>query len=428
MERSLEPDQSDPSDQPARPRRRPRRDRRQPQPSLLSRLLVSTSTKTLLIVLGAAIAGTLLLTLAGALLGSPRAAEAEPTPTASVDPLALAFPFQLDRPLVAWFAPAGDVYDALPTGTRYRPLAHYGGEWVQVEVPDVGEFWLRASDLPTPTLELDTLPDLMPKPSSFHMYAPTTGETLQSIAQRGGSDPALIALYNNLGGVQVNNRLLIIPQVAGRSSDLPATVLAPTAGPPDQPQVALTIDLEIGNERVQQLLDALRAEQVQVTIFALGAWMEQHPDLVRQIIADGHELASHSYSHADFRTLSDAAIAEELRRTEEIARQHGGTTRPYFRPPYGSYDQRVLATVAAQGYISVMWNVDSQDSVGAAKTPEFLVESITAALPPEQLPGAIILSHCCNTHHALPDALPAILQRFREHGIAVRPVRDILAP
>ncbi len=404
--------------------RQARHARRRPSP--LSRLLADTSTHTLLLVLGSAVAGTLLLVVAGSLLSRPRAAEAEPTPTAETDALATDFPFLLERPTVAWFAPAGDVFDALPADTCYRPLAHYGGAWVQVELPEQGTYWLRASDLPTLTLKLDTLPDLMPPASSYQMYLPAPGETLHTIAAQGGSDPALIALYNHLDSVQVGHRLLIIPQIAGRSSTLPPTVLAATAGATDQPRVALTIDLEIGDERAQQLLNVLRAEQVQVTIFALGSWMEQHPDLVRQIIADGHELASHSYSHADFRTLDTAEIAEELRRTEEIAQQHGGTTRPFFRPPYGAYNSRVLEAVAAQGYISVLWNVDSQDSIGAPKTPEFLVESITAALPPDQLPGAIILSHCCNANHALPDALPAIMQRFRELGIEVRPVSDVL--
>ncbi len=412
-------------------RRRPRRSRR--QIPVLPQILAGTSTTTLLIGLGIGMASIILLIIVGALFGGSdarTAAEATATPLAltttptTFDP---AFPLRLERPIVAWFAPAGDVFDALPTGTSYRAIAHYGAEWVQIELAnEQGTFWVRSGDIPP--LPLDGLPDLMPPASSYQMYLPEAGETVHAVAERGGSEPALLKLYNNLNSMQVGNRPLIVPQVGGRGSTLPATVIALSAGNPSRPYVALTIDLKAGDERVTQLLATLREEQVRVTFFVLGQWVEQHPELVRQIIADGHELANHSYSHPDFRSLSESQIAAELNRTEALVRELGGTTRPYFRPPYGAYNQRVIEAVAAQGYLSVLWNVDSQDTVEGAKTPEFLLASLTAALPPEALSGAIILTHCCHNHHPLPDVLFAALHRFRELGLEVRTLSEVLEP
>lgn len=411
-------------------RRRPRRSRR--QIPVLPQILAGTSTTTLLIGLGIVMASIILLVIVGALFGGSdarTAAEATATPltfTATPADFDPAFPLQLERAVVAWFAPAGDVFDALPKGTRYRAIARYGVEWVQVELAEQGTFWVRSGDIPP--LPLDSLPDLMPPASSYQMYLPEEGETVYAVAERGGSEPALLMRYNNLTSVQVGNRPLIVPQVAGRGSTLPTTVIAPNAGNPSRPYVALTIDLEVGDERVPQLLATLREQQVRVTFFVLGQWVEQHPQLVRQIIADGHELANHSYSHPDFRSLSDAQIAAELARTEALVQELGGTTRPYFRPPYGAYNQRVLEAVAAQGYLLVMWNVDSQDAVGSPKTAELMLTSLTATLPPEALAGAIILTHCCNTHHPLPDVLFAALDRFRAMGIEVRTLSSVLEP
>ncbi len=102
----------------------------------------------------------------------------------------------------------------------------------------------------------------------------------------------------------------------------------------------------------------------------------------------------------------------------------GVTTRPLFRPPYGAYDERVLDTVIGEGYLPIYWTLDSLDSVGEPKTPEFLIERVTNALTPEQLRGAIILAHCGSAPTA--DALPQILDRFAEMGLEVKTVSEVL--
>jgi peptidoglycan/xylan/chitin deacetylase (PgdA/CDA1 family) len=222
-------------------------------------------------------------------------------------------------------------------------------------------------------------------------------------------------------------RPLIVPRLDGASNALPPTPLLIKQGRSDQPYVALTIDLEIGDTGVSQLLDTLRQHDVQLTIFVLAPWVEQHPDLARRIVAEGHELASHSLTHADFRTLSNEQIIHELAETERIVQEvTGTTTRPYFRPPYGAYDERVLLTVIEQGYLPVYWSIDSQDSLGAAKSPDFVLQQLTDSVPPEEMPGQILLAHCCNNHHTIIEALPAILERFEQMGIEVRTLSEVL--
>jgi peptidoglycan/xylan/chitin deacetylase (PgdA/CDA1 family) len=166
---------------------------------------------------------------------------------------------------------------------------------------------------------------------------------------------------------------------------------------------------------------------VQITFFLTGRWIRENPELARQIVADGHEIANHSFSHPDFTTLSDAEILAELRTTEQAMQEVTGvTTKPYFRPPYGAYDARVLNLVIAEGYLPIYWTLDSLDSVGEPKTPAFLVERIIGGLTPADQHGAIILAHCGS--QATAEALPTVLDRYAAMGIEVRPLSDVLGP
>jgi peptidoglycan/xylan/chitin deacetylase (PgdA/CDA1 family) len=258
-----------------------------------------------------------------------------------------------------------------------------------------------------------------------HSVAPD--ETLAAIAQRGGSSADLIRSYNRLRVTPPPGRPLIVPRLAGYERALPPAALLVTRGDISRPTVALTFDAGGGSAPVPAILAALRERDVQVTFFLTGNWATENPDLVRRIVADGHELANHSLTHTDFTSLSDTEIHEELRATEQIIQDiSGATTRPFFRPPYGAYNERVLLATIEQGYLPIYWTLDSLDSVGEPKTPAFLLERITGSRPVADLRGAIILAHCGS--QATADALPAILDRFDALGLEVRPLSEVLGP
>jgi len=253
------------------------------------------------------------------------------------------------------------------------------------------------------------------------------GETLETIAANGGSTPELLASYNRLSGPPPPGRALIVPQLAGQSSALENTPILLQRGRDDKPWVALTLDAGASAAPVPRMLQTLREHNVQITFFLTGAWIEENPDLAKQIVADGHEIANHTFTHPDLTNLDEQSIRKELADTEALMQQTtGATTRPLFRPPFGAYDQRVLRIVQSEGYLPIYWTLDSLDSVGEPKTPDFLLERITGKLTPEQLRGAIILAHCGSEPTA--DALPRILDRFAELGFEVKKVSEVLGP
>lgn len=281
---------------------------------------------------------------------------------------------------------------------------------------------------PTPSPTVTPAPTSTPAPPAAAGYAGhvvAEGETLERIAAAGGSTPDSIRSYNRLRGDPAQGRALIVPRLEGRTSALENQGILVRRGPAERPWVALTLDAGAGSEPVPGILQTLRERKVAITFFLTGQWIRDNPDLVRQIVADGHEIANHTFSHPDLTRLSDGRIRDELAQTEAQLQEVAGVgARPFFRPPYGAYNERVLEVAQRAGYLPVYWTLDSLDSIGEPKTPAFLLERVTAKLAPAQLRGAIILAHCGSA--ATAQALPSILDRFAAMGFEVKTLSEVL--
>lgn len=126
--------------------------------------------------------------------------------------------------------------------------------------------------------------------------------------------------------------------------------------------IIFTFDCGAGTQSLQAILSTLAAYRVKGTFFMTGKWAAANPAAVRQIAGDGHEIFNHTYAHPYLTQISNEQIITELQQAEAvISSLTGRTTHPYFRPPYGNRDARVLQVAAAQGYQSVYWTVDALD-------------------------------------------------------------------
>lgn len=199
-------------------------------------------------------------------------------------------------------------------------------------------------------------------------------------------------------------------------------------GSPDRRFIALSFDAGSDAGYTSQILDTLRAEGIVASFGITGRWSEQHPALLRRIVAEGHHLINHTYDHGSFTgvSTSSAPLSAEARhrqldRTAEVVRSIAGVEfGPYFRPPYGDYDASVNADVAARGYTwNVMWTVDSLgwNGLGAAA----IVDRCLA----RAAPGAIYIFHVGSQSQDGP-ALQPIIQGFRAQGYAMGTVAALL--
>jgi peptidoglycan/xylan/chitin deacetylase (PgdA/CDA1 family) len=141
---------------------------------------------------------------------------------------------------------------------------------------------------------------------------------------------------------------------------------------------------------------------------------------VRAIVAAGHRLGNHSYSHPYLTQKSDAQIAAELARAEAAIRANGGTsTAPLFRFPYGDRNSRTIAAVNASGYTCVRWTVDTLGWKGTTKggiTAQTVIDRVLTGAKP----GAIVMMHVgANPDDGTTldaDALPTVIAQLKGRG------------
>ena len=122
---------------------------------------------------------------------------------------------------------------------------------------------------------------------------------------------------------------------------------------------ALTFDDGPG-QYTASLLDLLAQRGIVATFFVLGQNAERRPALITRMLAEGHEVANHSYSHADMRRLKPETQLLEMKKTLDLLRSFGAEVR-YFRPPYGRYSPETAAKAETLGMTLMLWSLDSQD-------------------------------------------------------------------
>lgn len=182
--------------------------------------------------------------------------------------------------------------------------------------------------------------------------------------------------------------------------------------------IALSFDASWGAEHTDDILSTLRQNDVKTTFFLVNLWMDEYPDKVKAIAAEGHEIGLHSATHPHFTELSEEQMITELTENQQTVKELTGKKATIFRPPYGDYNDNVIRTVSAQHLVAVQWSVDSLDWKGLS------AEEITDRVLSGVSPGAIVLLHNNGDHTA--EALNILLPALIEEGYRIVPVSELL--
>lgn len=166
----------------------------------------------------------------------------------------------------------------------------------------------------------------------------------------------------------------------------------------------------------------LLREHVPATLFVSGRWVEFHPDAMAELTANPLiEFANHSYDHPHMAKLSAEEMASEIDRTE-AALAHYGRRSVAFRPPFGTFDERVLEVVRSRQLPTVLWDVVSGDPGKKARA-----EAIVRTVLRETRSGSIIIFHINARAPQTAAALPPILRELRARGFEFVNVSTLLA-
>ena len=185
----------------------------------------------------------------------------------------------------------------------------------------------------------------------------------------------------------------------------------------DDNVIAVTFDASWGADNTPKLLDILDEYDAKCTFFLVGLWVDKYPDMVQAIVERGHEIGNHSATHPHMSKLSESKMMEELRMMSDKVEKLTGVRPTLFRPPYGDYNNSVIRTVRSAGYEAVQWSVDSLDWKNIS--PQDMIRRAGKVGK-----GDIILFH--NDSQYLLDALPTLLQSYKEQGLQMVKVSDIL--
>ena len=189
-------------------------------------------------------------------------------------------------------------------------------------------------------------------------------------------------------------------------------------GAPDSKRVAITFD-DGPDQLTEQYLDMLDDLGVPATFFVVGEHAVQHPQLVREYLRRGHQVAGHSYDHTRFTKLDRRALIEQCERTDAaLGGQLSG--RSWVRPPHGSLDTMSLLALRAAGYVVALWSVDSCDY--GDHDPAVLVERCS---PAHVSAGDVLLFH--EGQQWTLDAIPAIVRALEAAGLECVTMHDLFA-
>lgn len=191
-----------------------------------------------------------------------------------------------------------------------------------------------------------------------------------------------------------------------------------------QKVVALTFDDGPQPGFTEEIITILDEVDARATFFVTGAELEQHPAEAQRLVAAGHALGNHSYSHQRMILVSPSFVRREIEQTDRLIRSAGYTGRIDFRPPYGKKLVVLPFYLAQHDRTTIMVDVepDSYDEIGQD------AEKIADHVLTNTRPGSIILLHVMNRSRG-PSmaAVRPIVTRLKQQGYRFVTVPELLA-
>ena len=188
----------------------------------------------------------------------------------------------------------------------------------------------------------------------------------------------------------------------------------------DYKVLSISFDAAWGNEDTQQLIDILDKYGVKATFFVVGEWVDKYPESVKALFDAGHEVMSHSNTHAHFNSLSADEIVADLTACGDKIEGVTGVRPTLFRCPYGEYDDHVINAVRSMDIEPIQWDVDSLD------WKDLSAADITKRVTSKVQPGSIVLFHNAALH--TPEALPGIIEALLQQGYTFVPISQLILP
>ena len=186
----------------------------------------------------------------------------------------------------------------------------------------------------------------------------------------------------------------------------------------NEKKVAFTMNCAWNADDIDSILETLKNNDVKITFFVVGNWVDKYPEAVKKIYEAGHEIASHSNTHPHVNNLSAEKNLEEIKLSVSKIEEITGQKTNLYRAPYGEYNDTVIQTAQENGFFTIQWNLDTLDYEGL--TGEEMWNRIKDKLEN----GSIILSHNGTKHTA--DSLDILIKNIKSSGFEITTVSNLI--
>ena len=186
----------------------------------------------------------------------------------------------------------------------------------------------------------------------------------------------------------------------------------------EENKIAFTMNCAWNADDIDSILDTLKNNDVHITFFMVGNWVDKYPESVKKIHEAGHEIGSHSNTHPHVNNLSSEKNLEEIKLSVSKIEKITGKKIKLYRAPYGEYNDTVIQVAQENGYYTIQWNLDTLDYEGLTG------DEMWNRLENKLVKGSIILSHNGTKHTA--DSLDMLIKNIKSQGFEITTVSDLI--
>ena len=186
-------------------------------------------------------------------------------------------------------------------------------------------------------------------------------------------------------------------------------------------KIALTFDDGPHPYYTDEILAILEKEGIKATFFTIGCNVMAYPDITKRVIAAGHEIGNHTYTHPLVPLTTAAALEEEISKTDALLSSLGCPPTQFFRPPQGKFPTDKTGLLERTGKIAVLWSIDTRD--WEHKPSEEIVRMVEAQVAG----GDIILFHdfVSGESQTIP-AIKKLIPTLKERGYQFVTLSELL--
>ena len=190
----------------------------------------------------------------------------------------------------------------------------------------------------------------------------------------------------------------------------------------DEKVLYLTFDAGYENGYTARILDVLKKHKAPAAFFLVGNYIQSSPELVKRMLAEGHVVGNHTYTHPDMSEIAtEEAFTAEIEQLEAAYKEvTGKAMKKYYRPPQGKYSEANLKMAQDLGYKTIFWSlayVDWYESDQPTKEEAF------EKLIPRVHPGAIVLLH--STSKTNSEILDELLTKWEDMGYSFKSIEEL---